>query len=298
MAMGLMMLMLTACGGSGEADPNLGLYVAKTASMSGFTLSVEEMYEDGFTIELKKRGKLRVEADGEGGSMKWTLDGDHFHAEGGGAIFDGTLKDGVMVLENLQDSGMDLTLVCDEAAAAAENATGSAASDTGKTKATLAGKRDVDGRDGEEDPSVSGTTDEEYEEEVLGSGDDEAVPEDNDEPGKASMNDRIGGMLDDGAGEGAEEVGNWELFTLTQNGKSYMEDDLKAKGVESSIQINADGTGQIFLVGSLMDMTWGNGQIIVPENDIGERDEYRYSMNGGFLVLVDEDMTLAFRKAE
>ena len=114
----------------------------------------------------------------------------------------------------------------------------------------------------------------------------------------ASMNDKIGGMLDDGSDAGAEEVGKWELFTLTQDGKSYMEDDLKAKGVESWIQIDAGGTGQIFLVDNLMDMTWGNGKMVVPENEAGERDEYRYSMNGGFLILVDKNMTLAFRRVD
>ena len=134
------------------------------------------------------------------------------------------------------------------------------------------------------------------------SGQEEAYDEDDaeadDEAGQSSMNDKIGEMLDDGSGDETPEVGEWELFTLTQNGKSYMEDDLKAKGVESRIKIDPDGTGQIYLVGNLMDMEWGNGQIIVPKNDEGKRDEYRYSLNGGFLILVDEDMTLAFRKVE
>ena len=138
----VMMLILTACGkDSGEADPNLGVYKATSAEMSGFEISVEEAFEGGFTIELKKGGKLRLEADGDSGNMKWTLEGDKFHAEGGGAEFDGTLKDGVMVLENLQDSGIKLTLVCDEIVAKAGEG------DDGK--ATLKGKRFVDG-DGEE----------------------------------------------------------------------------------------------------------------------------------------------------
>ncbi|MCR5733345.1 MAG: hypothetical protein K6G22_01950 [Lachnospiraceae bacterium] len=106
----------TGCGGSAdEDDPNLGVYVAKYAEMSGFKVSVEEVYEDGFIIELKKKGKAHLEADGEdGGTIKWTLDGDKFHAEGGGAELDGTLSDGQMVLENVMDSGMTLYLECDE----------------------------------------------------------------------------------------------------------------------------------------------------------------------------------------
>ena len=77
-----------------------------------------------------------------------------------------------------------------------------------------------------------------------------------------------------------------------------MEEDLKKKGIESWIRIDPDGKGQIYLVGDLMDMEWGNGRIVVPENNEGNRDEYRYSISSGFLVLVDEDMTLAFRRVE
>ena len=42
--------------------------------------------------------------------MKWTLDGTTFHAEGGGAELDGTLSDGVMVLEDVLSSGVSITL--------------------------------------------------------------------------------------------------------------------------------------------------------------------------------------------
>ncbi len=113
--MAVMMVLMTGCGSSAkEDDPNLGVYVAKSADMSGFNIGLEDLYEDGFTLELKKKGKATLSADGESGNMKWTLDGDKFHAEGGGAEFDGTLKDGYMVLDNIMDSGMTLYLECEE----------------------------------------------------------------------------------------------------------------------------------------------------------------------------------------
>ncbi len=110
-----MTVLLIGCGGDDADDPNLGVYKAKSAEMAGFKVGVEEVFEDGFIIELKSKGKAHLEADGEdGGTIKWTLDGDKFHAEGGGAELDGTLSDGVMVLENVMDSGMTLYLECDE----------------------------------------------------------------------------------------------------------------------------------------------------------------------------------------
>lgn len=115
----VVMTVLCACGGdAAEDDPNLGVYKATKAELGGFEIDVSEMFGDGFTLELKQKGKGRVEMDGDGGNVKWTLDGDAFHAEGGGAEFDGTLSDGVLVIEDLQGSGVTLTLECDEIIAA------------------------------------------------------------------------------------------------------------------------------------------------------------------------------------
>ncbi|MCR5342173.1 MAG: hypothetical protein K6E70_02265 [Butyrivibrio sp.] len=111
----LAMLLFIACGSdSGADDPNIGLYEATTAKMSGIELNVKDVWEDGLTIELKKGGKARLQSGDEDGSFKWKLDGETFHGEGGGATFDGTLKDGVMVLEDLEGSGVTVTLVCND----------------------------------------------------------------------------------------------------------------------------------------------------------------------------------------
>ncbi|WP_155831527.1 hypothetical protein [Butyrivibrio sp. LC3010] len=115
MILSLILVMFTACGSdSGADDPNLGLYEATTANMSGFELGVKDVFEDGFSIELKKNGKAHLQSGDEGGDFKWTLEGETFHGEGGGATFDGTLKNGVMVLENVEGSGVTLTLECSD----------------------------------------------------------------------------------------------------------------------------------------------------------------------------------------
>ena len=241
----IVMTALCACGGDdGPDDPNVGIYKATKAEMSGFEIGVADMFSEGFTIELKNKGKGRVEMDGDGGNIKWMLDGDTFHAEGGGAEFDGTLHDGVMVLEDLQGAGVTLTLVCDEIASAAKTGAG--------------------------DNAVEGETE--------------------GETGKESL---VSSKLGDAIGAG-KSTGKWKLFNFNQNGVIYMEDELADKGIEATIEMNPDGSGRINLVGTLMDMTWDNGTIKVPDNGEGESEEYRYSISNEYLVLIDGDSVLTF----
>lgn len=107
----LFCLTLAACGGSVEPDPNLGTYTAESARGFGITMSVEELWENGVSFTLKENGRCTVNLNGKDYSIKWTLTDGIFHAEGGGAEFDGTLSGGVMVLEDILDSGVTLTLV-------------------------------------------------------------------------------------------------------------------------------------------------------------------------------------------
>ena len=52
-----MLLCLSACGGSAEPDPNAGLYEAVSATALGYTIPVEDVFEEGFSLELKNGGK-------------------------------------------------------------------------------------------------------------------------------------------------------------------------------------------------------------------------------------------------
>ena len=114
----VMAVSLIGCGKS-EPDPNSGLYEAQSAEMMGMSMDVSDMFENGVSLELKDGGKAVIDLDGETGKMKWTLEGDSFHAEGGGVELDGTLADGVLTLENMMDMGLNMTLVCKELANAA-----------------------------------------------------------------------------------------------------------------------------------------------------------------------------------
>ncbi|MBO4901520.1 MAG: hypothetical protein J5518_01820 [Lachnospiraceae bacterium] len=255
----LMSMTLTACLGFGkgdddESDPNLGVYVAKTAELSGFEIGVDDVFDGGFTIELKKKGKGKAQIGEDDASIKWKLDGDSFHAEGGGVELDGTLKNGVMILEDVIGSGVTLTLECEEAMNAAASSGDDESSSGGSVADRLKSKKDAA----------------------------------SDGPDKSRLESFLG--------DSSEEVGRWNLSTVTQDGQVYMKNDLRKKGIESWIQVDPDGTGQIYLVGDLMDMEWGDGQIVVPDNGEGGRDEYRYSITDDFLVLVDGEMVLAFER--
>ena len=101
---------LAACGSS-EPDPNAGVYEVKTADYAGLSISIDSVFPDGFSLELKNGGKATFHFEGKDYGMKWTLDGTTFHAECGGAELDGTLSDGVMNLINVLDCGVNINLV-------------------------------------------------------------------------------------------------------------------------------------------------------------------------------------------
>jgi len=107
----VLVLCLTTCGGKEPtvADPNLGLYNAVTAKAFGLEMSVTDLWENGFSVELLDKGKCKLNVDGTKANGKWTLDGTAFTVKGGGFSGEGTLFEGVLILENVLDQGIDLT---------------------------------------------------------------------------------------------------------------------------------------------------------------------------------------------
>ena len=261
--MAIMMTLLCACGSDAAPDdPNIGVYRATKASMSGISIGVESMFEEGFTIELKNKGKGRADIDGEGANIKWSLEGEKFHAEGGGVVFDGTLRDGVMVIDDLQDSGVALTLVCDELAGAANNTSagsGEEAADEADADASGDPADNSGGSKGAKSGSKGG--------------------------GSGSSSEKPSTTAQAGSGD----AGRWTLFSVNQNGQNYLSDQLAEKGIEAWMEMEEDGTGQIYLVGDLVDMEWSNGVINTEEGDT-----YTYTVSNEYLVLIDEDMVLTF----
>ena len=100
----------TRGGGSKSADPNLGSYKATVVKMYGMELDAENVYDDGFIIELKANGTCEINSDGQKGKGKWTLEGDKLSIDDGHNVITGTLSDGVLVLENMLDMGLDMIM--------------------------------------------------------------------------------------------------------------------------------------------------------------------------------------------
>ncbi len=119
----VMLLSLCACGsgsngssdkGSKDSDDeNLGVYEIKKAVKGEISVDVDDLFEDGFTIELKAKGKCKMNIDGQEGKGEWELNGKKIEISGSGVEFSGTLKKGIMTLTDIEDSGIDIILVLD-----------------------------------------------------------------------------------------------------------------------------------------------------------------------------------------
>ena len=132
----MMLFACIACGDKEDSfDPDLGLYEGESATYLGMTLSIQDLYSNGFSFELKAKGKCTVNADGTEASGKWSVENGVFTAKAGGVEFNGTLKDGTLYIEDMQGMGVDITFVNNSYSAnlaAAQAAAQAATEDSGK----------------------------------------------------------------------------------------------------------------------------------------------------------------------
>ena len=107
----ILMLFAFGCSTRNETfdDPNLGVYKATTMEYLGVTIDAAELFEEGFSVELKPNGKCVLKADGESSSGKWSLSGNQFTLQGGGLDCTGTLENGQIHLQ--YDEDVVITLV-------------------------------------------------------------------------------------------------------------------------------------------------------------------------------------------
>ena len=98
----VMLLSMVACGGSGEDDANLGMYKCTKIEAMGMELSPESHLGESVTLELSKGGKGTMSGLGTVGNLTWKLDGENLEISDGDAVLTGTLKDGVIVLDDIE----------------------------------------------------------------------------------------------------------------------------------------------------------------------------------------------------
>ena len=90
----IVLVIVLIVGRGGKSDPNLGRYEGVS-----YTIGTLSMDADGDWIELKEKGKASVRLMGEECNAKWSLDGEKFTLEQAGDKFEGTLKDGTLVID-------------------------------------------------------------------------------------------------------------------------------------------------------------------------------------------------------
>ena len=104
-------ILFFATRGGGKADdPNLGVYKAATVEMYGMQLNADDIYQNGFTIELKSNGVCEINSDGQKGRGKWTLEDDKITIDDNHSVITGTLSNGVLTLENMLDMGLNMIM--------------------------------------------------------------------------------------------------------------------------------------------------------------------------------------------
>lgn len=96
--------------GTASSDPNVGVWKVVYAEMWGMETDISDVFVNGFTIELLDKGKCKLNIDGTKGDGKWTFEDGAITIKGGGLDVSGTLNNGVLVLEDVLGTGLNLKL--------------------------------------------------------------------------------------------------------------------------------------------------------------------------------------------
>ena len=316
----VMLLSLAACGGETAEDPNAGKYLGTTAKALGMTMPMTDIYEGETWLELKSGGKGTIMLDGDSFSMKWSLEGNAFTLTVDGVECDGTLENGVIVMD-LMNMGVEMTFLKEGAEAPVVEAT---YNDAGYWEVVRVESEDPESCISEEDMLLA----KEYgvmmymELNEDGSGVlylEEALPitwqdgtihltEDAMSVSYTLENDEL--KLDmietvfilrkaekqEAVAPVQSDTGMYDLIRIDSNvpGDATGEEDiqlLKDSGFEMYLELVEGGTG-IFCVGSPMDVIWGDGFVEA------EGEAFPYTVEGDMLYLGDEEMMFVFCRRE
>ncbi len=104
----MMVSMLAACGGGGNADAKYeGKYTAVAGEMLGMALTGEEIA--GFDVELKAKGKGTFTIEGDSASIKWTNDETNITIKLQGEELVGEIGQDTIKFVDMLGMGMDIT---------------------------------------------------------------------------------------------------------------------------------------------------------------------------------------------
>lgn len=106
----MILISLVACGGKADnkVDPNLGMWKAISATLEGETMEAKELFDEGVLLELKAKGKYILIWDGDTENGKWSYKDGKLVITRDEGEFTGSIKNGILILKNVADSGMDI----------------------------------------------------------------------------------------------------------------------------------------------------------------------------------------------
>ena len=108
-----LIIVMLAGSGANYTEADIGSYAAVAAEKDDVTVDVSGLFDSGFSIELRNRGRCKINLNGEVISGKWSCIDTRLAVSGGGFTYSGYVSDGVMLLENLMNEGISLTLKTD-----------------------------------------------------------------------------------------------------------------------------------------------------------------------------------------
>ncbi len=91
-----------------SSDPNLGIWQGAAIDAFGMQMPINDIFASGASIELFDDGSTTITFDGESEDGTWTLDGTNLSVTYDGVDVSGSIVDGVLMLINIQDTGMDI----------------------------------------------------------------------------------------------------------------------------------------------------------------------------------------------
>ena len=88
-----------------------GLYIATRVEQNGIQYDIDEIYDGGFSLQLKTDGYAVLTTGRENYSLIWNLDGESICLTAADSEYTGTLSNGILILNNILDTGLDIILI-------------------------------------------------------------------------------------------------------------------------------------------------------------------------------------------
>ena len=97
-------------GDAPSSDPYVGIWNATSVTMMEADFEADEIFEEGFRLELKSNGKCQLSTEGRRANGNWKKEDDGVRINLEGQIIFGEIKGSTMFINDYLETGMDVTL--------------------------------------------------------------------------------------------------------------------------------------------------------------------------------------------